>query len=117
MSDHDTHEQQQARARLERAAAEIDDITLARLRAVRRRALATKKESHQPLRALWWVPLSAAAIVAVSAITFLWPTPETSVISTATSEDADFVLTKDNPDLVNNDLDFYDWLGDEGDAG
>lgn len=100
------------RAQLDRAAAELNDTTVARLRAARNRAVATTR--RRPLAALRWLPLSAAAaIVAVTAMALWWRAPESALIAT---EEIEWSLTKDDPEFF-TDLEFYDWIRFEQDAG
>jgi hypothetical protein len=115
MSKHD-EDTRNAQAQLDQAAAQLDDLTVARLRATRRRALAAAQA--QPARKTFWVPASIAAAVAVIALGIANFQPGFSTGSTvaANGDDTDWVLTKDSPDF-SNDLDFYRWLENEQDAG
>src|SRR5262245_29279746 len=102
-----------ARAQLDRAVAELDDISIARLRAVRKRVVARAGHSR---RVTWWLPLSTAAIATIVVVTLLVPISRTpDQASLASGEEAEQMMTKD-PDFF-TDLDFYDWLEAEHDAG
>jgi hypothetical protein len=101
------------RARLEHAAANLDDLTVARLRAARKRALAAAQK--RPLL-VGWIPLSAAAaaFLAVTMTTLWWRAPEPTAV--ANSEELELSLTHDDPEFF-TDLEFYDWIRREQDAG
>ncbi len=107
---------QHARARLDRAASELDPTTTARLRAIRLHALATAET--RAARFTWWIPLSgavAATLVAVTVATLWWHTPEPVTVTAA--DDAEWLLaTKEGPELFTEQLEFYDWLADDSDA-
>lgn len=103
---------------LERAATSLDELTVARLRAARLRAVAAA-EARRPSRMAWWLPLPAAALVALIAVTttlMLARGPEPTM--TAAGDDVDWLIaTGEAPDFFKEQLEFYHWLGDEPDAG
>jgi hypothetical protein len=105
-----------ARTRLDRAAAELDTAIITRLRAARLRTVAAAK-ARRPARIMGWLPLSAATaamLVAVTVALLWWRVPEPVTMTTAT-EDFEWLLAKESPDVF-NELEFYHWLGDEHDA-
>jgi hypothetical protein len=105
-------ENKRARAELDRAAAELDDFTIARLRAARKNALASA--SQRPLQRFGWLPLAAAAaLTAVVVTTLWWQSPEPTELA---AEELEWSLVRDDPDFF-TDLEFYDWLRHEQDAG
>ena len=107
----------QARAQLDRAVSNLDSMTTARLRAARLRALAAADARRA--RFASWLPLSsaiAATLVAVTVATLLWSGAPEPLTMTAATEDAEWLLVKENPELFNDQLEFYDWLADNSDA-
>jgi hypothetical protein len=135
-----------ARTQLDRAAAKLDTTIVTRLRAARLHAVATAGETgmsrmhltciravervkrvlfhpgrqpeRRPGRAIGWLPLcaaTAAALVAVTVTLLWWHMPEPAAM-TAVTEDFEWLLAKESPDLL-DELEFYHWLGDEPDAG
>jgi hypothetical protein len=109
----ETNDDKAARAQLDRAAAELDDLTVARLRAGRKRALAAA--GRKPLHLLSWLPLSAAAavLVAITATALWWRAPEPGMTIT---DELELSLTRDDPEFF-TDLEFYNWIRQEQEAG
>ena len=105
-------ENERLRAQLDRAAAELDELTVAKLRGARKHALA---QARRPLTAFGWLSLSAiaATFVAVAVAAWWWPT---SSPPTLLAEDVEWSLTRDDPEFF-TDLEFYDWIRNEQDAG
>jgi hypothetical protein len=114
VKDYDEREQKLLRARLDRRAAELDDLTVARLRAARKRALAAADEKKHAARWLPWSMAAAAVLVLTLGITLQLRAPEN--IIAAAPEDVDVLLVKDSPDFT-DELEFYRWLEEEQDAG
>jgi hypothetical protein len=112
MKDYDEREQKLLRAQLDRRAAELDDMTVARLRAARKRALAAAEEKHAA-RWLPWSMAAAAVLVLTLGITLQLRAPDN--IIAAAPDDVDLLLVKDSPDFT-DELEFYRWL-EEQDAG
>ncbi|GEM_PF-3413636 len=111
-------EQRWVRAQLEHAAAELEGPIVLRLRAARLQAVAAAEARHAS-RATWWLPLSTAAaatLVAVTLVTLWWRAPDSTIIGAA-PEDMEMLTSRETPDLVNEQIEFYHWLGDEEDAG
>jgi hypothetical protein len=112
-TDETTAELERARAQLNRAAADLDEFSVARLRAGRKRALAAAGTRRQ-FRPGWWLPLSSAAVAALVTVTVAtnwWQaTPVTA------TEDIELMATHDDPEFF-EDIDFYSWLEDQRDAG
>jgi hypothetical protein len=87
----------------------LDAPTRARLRAVRRQALAQAR-APRGFAPRWFVPLGAAAVLAVVAVLDLWwLPPATPPPLAASAEDAELLFAADNLELYQN-LDFYRWL-------
>jgi hypothetical protein len=110
---------QKAKTLLDRRIVEIDELTSARLRAVRLRALEAA-ETRRAKRIVWWQPLSAVALaglIAVSISLDWWRTASEPTAAVAVAaDDMDWLLDKESPDLVNDQLEFYSWLSDDDDA-
>lgn len=106
-------ENKHIRARLDRAASELDDFTVARLRAARKNALASV--SQRPFAMFGWLPMSAAAtmIIAIVVTTLWFQAPDPTGLA---AEELEWSLVRDDPDFF-SDLEFYDWLRHEQDAG
>jgi hypothetical protein len=104
-------ENERARAELDRAAGALDDFTVARLRAARKNALTA---SQRPMHWLNWLPLSATAAIVAVVVTALWwqPLDPTGLAA----EELEWSLVRDDPDFF-TDLEFYDWIRHEQDAG
>jgi hypothetical protein len=104
---------QRLRVQLDHAAAGLDDMTVAQLRAARKRAVAVAQQ--RPSTRFGWLPLSAAAaaFIAVTVATLWWRTLEPTVIAT---EEIELSLTRDDPEFF-TDLEFFDWIRREQDAG
>jgi hypothetical protein len=105
-----------ARAQLNRAASELDEFTVARLRAARKRALAAAG-ARRAVRAGWWLPLTGAALatlVAVGVTTDWWRAPAPAAIAAA--DDFELLAATEGPEFFDN-IDFFHWIGDERDAG
>ncbi len=110
--------QRLARARLDRAATELDTALVARLRAARQRAVTATAE-RRPLRTTWWLPLSVTAAAVLAAVTgaLLWSRPVPPLTAmTAATEDLEWLFAKEGPDFFSEQLEFYGWLEDENDA-
>ncbi|MDN5863459.1 MAG: hypothetical protein L0H19_08415 [Salinisphaera sp.] len=95
-----------ARTRLEHSVDEVDELTRARLAAMRARAL--EQAGGQPSR-LWmaWVPAGAVALAAVAALSWLLATQS---VATLPGDAPVSVLTAQEDLDFYRDLDFYLWL-------
>ena len=110
-------ELERARAQLNRAADDLDEFSVARLRAGRKRAIAAAG-ARRRLRPVWWLPLSSAAVAAVVTVTVAtnwWRAPTVQPVMTA-AEDIELLATGEEPEFF-NDIDFYTWIEDQRDAG
>lgn len=94
-----------ARQQLQQHANKLDDITGARLRAARKRALAATPARSQPL----WLPagLAASTVAALLALT-LWQ-GEPLVNPDPLNGDWEQIATSDDLELIEQ-LEFYEWL-------
>ncbi len=101
-----------ARAALERAADDLDPVTTAQLVSARRRALA----SLHPKR--HWQPLTAWAMAAgiLLAVGLWWWHMPGNGNPDVSADDFEMLVSGEHLDLYEN-LDFYDWLGNENHAG
>jgi len=97
------------RAELDRSAADLDELTLARLRAARGHALAARPRRHWLLAG----GLVAGALAAGLAAFLLLAPPATPPVPGLEQID---LLSAADLDLY-KDLEFYHWLADNGDAG
>lgn len=97
---------------------DVDELTIARLRAARLHALDAK-----PRRRIftWPVISSVATAGMVAALAgILWVQTPLNVLSPRSDEmavaaDIDLLTMKENPEFY-NELEFYDWLASEADA-
>ncbi|HEY8683571.1 MAG TPA: hypothetical protein VIM06_10410 [Rhodanobacter sp.] len=120
MNSPDKHLEQRARELYREACQHIDPLTAGRLRAARRRALATAHTPrHQHTR--WLIPTGAFAVLALAALMIWQPLPrhtttasgQAAGVSEPAGVDLDNELPPDadktDPNLY-QDLDFYGWL-------
>ena len=94
---------QQARKQLDRHADQLDELTVARLRAARKAAL------DSPARlSFTWLPLTGLAGVAAAllAVVIWYRQPDDIPL---TGDDWDVLAASDELELI-EDLEFYDWL-------
>jgi len=103
----------QAKTTLDEAEGRVDDITKARLRTLRREAVAARRERHRPAWLLPAAGLATAATVATLAVT-LWSVPPAP---NETLPLDDLALLSDAEALeFYEELDFYLWLEHEQQA-
>jgi ferric-dicitrate binding protein FerR (iron transport regulator) len=97
------------RQQLDQQADALDELTVARLRAARMRAL--EKARHPRRR---WLPVLGSAVAAALVLAMLvWHQP---VELPGTLDDLDIVASGDDLDMI-EDLEFYDWLDETQTAG
>ena len=113
-SDNRQHEfADRLRQRLERSVDEVDELTGARLRAARKRAIATVTEPHGLST---WLSAGGFATAAVVVLTLvLWNGEVDPLPSGLAQADWELLAEADLP-LI-EELDFYDWLAEEDVAG
>lgn len=94
----------------------LDDETRARLGRARFAAVAATERRARPSPWLRWVPAVAVASTAVVAV-LLWraqdpsiPTAESTAEVDAQLEAVEVLAAGEDLDLVENDLEFYEWL-------
>lgn len=99
-----------AKAELDRSAQQLDELTIARLRAVRRKALAAR-----PRRLAWLAAggLTTAALTATLVAFLLFAPAAAPPVSGL--EQIDLLSENDGFELY-RDLEFYRWLADHTDA-
>ncbi len=123
MNDHDPHNDftDDARRLLRRSETDIDELTLARLRAARHRAVAAQAEHHRwppgDIITLEWLRdhRVLAAAIGVMAIAVIWTMlhrPQTQPQLVPMFEDLELLGSGDDFELY-RDLDFYLWMDDE----
>jgi hypothetical protein len=108
--DPETEVLKRVRAELDRGTRELDELTVARLRAARHRAL-----DARPHRRLWWAAAGLAATAATASLVAILmvspaPTPPANGL-----EQIDLLADADI-ELFEN-LEFYRWLAERQDAG
>jgi len=99
------------RAELERGSDALDELTVARLRAARRRAL-----DARPRTRAWFVAGGVTAAVVTAALLAMLLAPPAGGPPAAMGLEQIELLADSDVDLY-NDLDFYRWLADHPDAG
>jgi len=97
----------------------LDDETRARLSRARFAAVAATERRARPSPWLRWVPAVAVASTAVVAV-LLWRAPDPRTATTAATaataeadaslEAVEVLAAGEDLDLVENDLEFYEWL-------
>ncbi|MHB8534922.1 MAG: hypothetical protein ACYDBW_05685 [Sulfuricaulis sp.] len=104
-----------AKRALESAEKNLDAATLVRLRAARRQAL--DHGTTRVARPAWLFPAGAlaAAVVAIVAVLMWYPTPDNKPLQ-ANLNDLGLLTAPESPDFF-ADLEFYDWLDKNADAG
>lgn len=97
---------------LDAAVDELDELTLVRLRAARKQALAdaSKPKSVWGGRR-WLVPAAglAATCLLVILVGLQWWNPETTQSTLLAAQDMDIMMAQDDLELY-SDLEFYRWL-------
>ena len=109
---------QRAKQVLDASADELDDLTLARLRAARARALEAATGGHEASTSRWLLPAGGLAASVVAGVVFVMlqggPVEVAPLFSTGDVE----LLTAAEPLELLEDLEFYEWLEAEAsDAG
>jgi hypothetical protein len=107
-----------AKRALDDAEKNLDGGTVARLRAARREAIEQGLRRPARLRPGWLLPVggfaTAAIVFAVAGL--LWfSAPNPNLLQTNVS-DIELLTAHENPEFF-ADLDFYDWLDNDSDAG
>jgi hypothetical protein len=108
---------QATRRLLEKSEREVDELTVARLRAVRLRAL--DAIAHSRLASWWSLGGIASAGIAAALAGLLWFNTPSELSAPSQHEtasvDMELLATKENPEFY-TELDFYDWLAGDADA-
>lgn len=108
--DPETEVLKRVRAELDRDVRDLDELTVARLRAARHRAL-----DARPHRKLWWAAAgltATAATAALVAILVVSPAPAPPASGLEHME----LLAEADLEMLEN-LEFYRWLAERQDAG
>lgn len=102
---------ERVRVELDRSARELDEFTVARLRAARKQALAAGP------RGRWWLAIAGVATAAVTAglVAILLVTPAAAPPPANGLDQLE--LLADAEFDVANDLEFYRWLAEQRRAG
>jgi len=106
-----------AKRALNTAEKNLSPGTLARLRAARRQAL--EGSARRSLRPAWLFPagaLATAAVVATVAALLWFSAPSGNNLLQANVDDLGLLTAPESPDFF-ADLEFYDWLDKNDDAG
>jgi len=106
-----------AKRALDTAEKNLSPSTLARLRAARRQAL--EGDARRSLRPAWFFSagaLATAAIVATVAALLWFSAPSGNNLLQANVDDLGLLTAPESPDFF-ADLEFYDWLDKNDDAG
>lgn len=110
MADSESRVVEAARQVLDTRARDLDEITSARLRAARLRALDARPV---PRWRSQWVALAGVATAAIAVVLVagpLWLRPAgPPPLSVAGLEDLELLSTREHPEFF-GDLEFYDWL-------
>ncbi len=99
----------QARQVLDTSAQELDELTLARLRAARLRALSVPVS--RPYRRL--APVWAVASLLIGVLWLQWPSAAPQL---ALLDDLDLLTAAEDPALYAEDWEFYAWLAEQAPA-
>lgn len=107
-----------AKRALDDAENNLDADTVARLRAARREAIEQGLRRPSRMRPGWLLPVGgfATAAIVLSVAGLLWfSAPDTNLMQ-ANVSDIELLTAHENPEFF-ADLDFYDWLDNDSDAG
>ena len=105
ITDHITRE-------LDTAVDELDELTLVRLRAVRKQALADASQHKSAWgEHRWLYPAAGLAALCLLVVLVGWPWwgPETTQDTLLAAQDMDIMMAQDDLELYSN-LEFYRWL-------
>ncbi|GAB4508835.1 MAG: hypothetical protein Tsb0026_08060 [Sulfuricaulis sp.] len=109
---------QDAKRALDAAEKNLDAGTVARLRAARRQAI--EQGLHYPARARpgWLLPVSgfATAGIALAVAGLLWFSAPNGNFMQASMGDIELLVADEHPDFF-TELEFYEWLEGNADAG
>jgi hypothetical protein len=107
--------ERKSRAAFDESVASLDGATRSRLALARELALAEARRRYRP-RLSTWVPVGAAAAVAVMAV-LMWTGRDTGSESTepvlVALEEFDIVAAGDDLDMMDEDPAFYAWAVEE----
>ena len=114
-NDHDNEFLEAAKSTLDDSTRNLNARIVARLHAVRSRALDGTERHSTWLASHWFIPGAAVSTALVMAVAgFLWlsfPNHELGV----TDDDSDLIATDENLDIY-SDFEFYRWLADDNDS-
>lgn len=92
---------------LDRSIEKLDDTTLARLRAIRRQAMASRTSPRRPARS--WLYGGAVAAATAGTLAFALWLPHRQAVSPPTPEDLELLSIAEELEFY-EDLEFYQWL-------
>jgi hypothetical protein len=98
----------QVRRTLDMGAEELDAVTLARLRAMRRQAVA-ELGARAERRTWWWVPAATFATAAVAAMVFSVWNGDRDFAPGAELSELEILADAEALEML-EDLEFYEWL-------
>jgi hypothetical protein len=107
-----------AKRALDNAEKNLNADTVARLRAARREAIEQGLRQPSRMRPGWLLPLGgfATAAVVLSVGALLWFSAPNNDLTQVGMGDIELLTAHENPEFF-ADLDFYDWLDNDSDAG
>ena len=114
-SDNDQAFTKAAKRSLDQAADSLGADTVTRLHSARKRAIATHRQRRKPWINVWMPAGAVAAGLAVMVAAFMWFTVPNS-LPPAGIEDLELLAAHESIEFYSN-LDFYDWLATQSDAG
>lgn len=97
------------RQQLDAQADGLDELTVAHLRAARRRALSVRRDAGRR----WWPAFGVATAAAALLALLLWQSPGAPPLP---AEDWEITLSGDDLDLI-EEYEFYEWLDTTQAAG
>ncbi len=114
-SDNDQTFTKAVKRSLDQAADSLDADTVTRLRTARKQAIAAHRQHRRPWINVWMPAGAVAAGLAVMVATFMWFTVPSS-LPPSDIEDLELLAAHEGIEFY-SDLDFYDWLATQSDAG
>ena len=107
-----------AKGALDEAEKNLDAGTVARLRAARRAAIEEGLQSPAKIRSGWLLPVGgfATAGIALAVAGLLWFSAPNGQLLQAGVGDMDLLTGKESPDFF-AELEFYEWLEHQANAG
>jgi hypothetical protein len=99
-----------ARRHLDRTSAELDTVTVARLRAARLRALDGRVTPREPSRQRRLALAGAGAFGVLAALSWWLRAPRGNHLLAESFEDVEILADADDLEIYDDDVEFYRWL-------